>query len=184
MKKQKRRIILFLIILVIIVIFFKQKQEFLHSKFQDELIFFKLFSFAKTEEKETIEPSYHFQVSYNNINFKDISLLNSVREKIAPGTKGEFEIFLQSNKKMNYRIQFKSTNEKPENLYFQIKGKDKKYKKIEDMETDLKGEIEGNKRIIIQWKWDYEKSKIENIQDTKDGKKIKQYHFIIYAIGE
>lgn len=85
---------------------------------------------------------------------------------------------------MNYRIQFKSTNEKPENLYFRIKGSDRKYKKLEDMETNLKGEIEQNKNIIIQWKWDYEKSKIENRQDTKDGETIKQYHFTIYAKGE
>ena len=85
---------------------------------------------------------------------------------------------------MNYRIQFKSTNEKHKNLYFKIKGNYRKYKRLEDMETELKGEIKENKSIIIQWKWDYEKNEIENIEDTKDGEKIKKYNFTIYTTGE
>lgn len=52
------------------------------------------------------------------------------------------------------------------------------------MEQELKGEISKNKRIVIQWEWEYEKSEIGNLQDTKDGENIKQYNFTIYVIGE
>ena len=85
---------------------------------------------------------------------------------------------------MNYQVKFESKNEKPENLYFQIDGKDRKYSKLEDMEVELKGEMKENKRIMIHWKWEYEKNEIQDLQDTKDGEKIKQYYFSIYAIGE
>jgi len=196
MKKQKSKLIIIIITSLILIIFLFQVRKNASNRFQDDLIFFKLFSSGKEENKikllsgDKIEQSYNFQVSYKNIDLKNINLSDTInknsliREKIAPGTKGEFEILLHSNKKMNYRIQFKSTNEKPKNLYFQIKGNDIKYQRLEDMETKLKGEIKENKSIVIQWKWDYEKDEIENIQDTKDGEKIKRYNFTIYTTGE
>ncbi len=85
---------------------------------------------------------------------------------------------------MNYQIQFEDKNSKPQNLIFGIEGKDRKYKKLKDMEVDLQGEVKGNKRIIINWQWEYEQSQKANWQDTKDGETIKQYQFIIYAIGK
>lgn len=85
---------------------------------------------------------------------------------------------------MNYRIKFESINAKPENLYFRIEGKDRKYAKMEDMEQELKGEVIKTKRIIIHWKWEYEGTTIQNVQDTKDGGTMKQYNFTIYAMGE
>jgi len=90
---------------------------------------------------------------------------------------------LKTNKKIDYCIKFKSKNEKPENLKFQIQGKDRKYTRLEDMEQELKGEINKNKRIIINWEWEYDKNKIQDVQDTKDGETIKKYEFTIYAIG-
>ncbi len=86
MKKQKTKIILFLSILIIIVIFLKPKQEFLNTKFQDELIFFKLLSLHKKEDI----PTYYFRLKDKTTKQKDITLLDSVkqdtliREKIAP----------------------------------------------------------------------------------------------------
>lgn len=197
MNQQKRKIIIFVLIILILGSFLfliRKNQDF---NFQEEFIFFKLFS-AKPEEKaenlfsenRTTNQTYHFQVSYKNIDFKNIYLADTIKqnslvqEKIAPRTEGDFEIVLQSNKKMNYRIQFKSSNEKPENLYFQVKGKDRKYKNLEDMEHILQGEFIENKRIMIHWKWEYEASKKENLQDTKDGQMISEYKFTIYAIGE
>lgn len=52
------------------------------------------------------------------------------------------------------------------------------------MEAELKGKMKENKRIIIYWEWEYEKSETQNLQDTKDGENIKQYYFTIYTIGE
>ena len=45
-----------------------------------------------------------------------------VKEKIAPGTKGHFEIILISNRDINYKVIFENLNEKPQNLVFSIKG--------------------------------------------------------------
>lgn len=199
MKKHRKKLILLVIVIFILIIFLFQKKKNQNNSFQDDLIFFKLFSSEEERNKSTLlsknqesqnQPLYDFRVSYQNIDFKNINLAESIKqdtliqEKIAPGTEGEFEILLQSNRKINYRIKFKSTNEKPENLNFQIKGKDRKYYKLEDMEQELQGELTDNKKIAIYWKWDYEGNEMQNFQDTKDGQAIKQYNFTIYAIGE
>lgn len=196
MKKLKSKIILITLVILIVMVFLFQIQKNQNFNSQEEFIFFKLFSFHQKENSDTFlsekqeSSSYDFEVAYQNIDFKDIYLVdtmqrNSLRqEKIAPGTQGEFTILLKSNKKINYRIQFKSTNEKPENLYFQIKGSDRKYKKLEDMEENLKGELLGNKRISIYWKWEYEGEEEENKQDTKDGQTMIKYQFTIFAIGQ
>lgn len=196
MKKRKTKIIVILIVILIVIIFLFQTQKNQNFNIQEELIFFKLFSFHQEENSDIFlsekqeNPSYNFQVAYQNIDFKDIYLAdtmkqNSLRqEKIAPGTEGDFSILLQSNKKVKYRIQFKSTNEKPANLYFQIKGSDRKYQKLEDMEENLQGELFGNKRIMIHWRWEYEGKEEENRQDTEDGQTIAKYQFTIFAIGQ
>ena len=199
MSKRKRKTFLLVILIIIIVIFLFLSKKYPNNKFQDELIFFKLFSLGEGENKNTLVSnnqnnqsyqSYSFHVSYKNIDFKNIYLVDTikqntqVREKIAPGTEGTFEIVLQTNQKINYRIEFKSQNDKPQNLNFQIEGKDRKYAKLEDMEKELKGEMTKNKKIIIHWRWEYEKNKAEDRQDTKDGQKIKQYNFTIFVIGE
>lgn len=196
MKKQKRKIILIIIANLIICIFLYLNRKNQNEEFQDELIFFKLFSSSEEATENTLIPenqlyqTYSFKVSYKNIDFKDIYLADTInpntliREKIAPGTEGTFEILLESNTKKNYQIKFESKNNKPENLNFQIEGKDRKYKRLEDMEQELKGELNENKRIMIHWKWEYEKDSTQDLQDTKDGKIIKQYNFTIYVIGQ
>lgn len=202
MKKQKRKVILSVILVLILCIFLFLTRKEQDNKFQEELIFFKLFSSGQellqkdtllsknqtTEEKTNKQ--YHFNISYQNIDFKNINLSDTihketlVQEKIAPGTKGAFEILLETDEKINYQIKFESKNKKPQNLIFQIDKNDRKYKSLEDMEAELKGEISKNKRIIIYWEWEYEKNAIENLQDTKDGESIKQYCFTIYGIGK
>lgn len=199
MKKQKRKVILIMILVFILGIFllFQNKKNF-DSNFQDEIIFFKLFSSKRSSNnitKLTTQVNqeyqqYKFQVSFRNIEFKDVNLLDTIKkdtlihEKIAPGTKGAFEIILETSEKIHYQIKFESKNKKPENLVFQIEGKDRKYKRLEEMEAELQGEIKKNKRVVINWKWEYETNEIQNWQDTKDGEMIKQYNFIIYVIAE
>lgn len=91
---------------------------------------------------------------------------------------------LETNEKIGYQINFESKNKKPKNLKFKIEGKERKYEKLEDMQEELKGEINKNKSIIIHWEWEYEKNLKHDVQDTKDGINIKEYNFIIYAIGK
>lgn len=91
MKKHKRKIILFIITILILSIFLFRSNKNLTNKFQDELLFFKVFS-SGDEEKEINQfyQSYIFQVSYKNIDFKNIYLADSIdkktliNEKIAP----------------------------------------------------------------------------------------------------
>ena len=84
------------------------------------------------EYKEENNPLF-FYVAYNKTNFKSINLSDTidkktlVKEKIAPGTEGHFEIVLISNEDINYKIIFENLNEKPQNLVFSIKGSDKEY---------------------------------------------------------
>lgn len=179
--------------------FFIRNQGDFKNQFQDQFIFFRWFS-SKSEENEEVFKSkkqrdqkdqpYIFEVSYHNIDFKEIFLIDtiqkdtSIHKKIAPGTEGGFEILLKSNKNIGYQIKFDSQNQKPKNLSFQIEGKDRKYEKLEEMEEELNGELIDSKKIKILWKWEYEKSKIQNLQDTKDGETLEQYNFMIYAMGK
>ena len=199
MKKKTKKVFLFVMIIFIIVIFFIRNKTDFKNQFQDQFIFFRLFSSKEGDNKNTLiskeqkdskEKAYIFEVSYHNIDFKEIFLLDTIHKdsliykKIAPGTEGEFEILLKTNKKINYQIKFDRQNQKPKNLSFQIEGKDRKYEKLEDMEEELNGELIGNKTIKILWKWEYEKDTKQNLQDTEDGETIKQFNFIIYAIGK
>ena len=106
-------------------------------------------------------------------------------EKQLHGTSGEFKIILKSDYNIKYAIDFKSKNEKPQNLVFYIKGKDKKYNTLEEMAKELHGKIQKEERIIVKWEWEYENvnNQKKDIQDTKDGEKLSNYKFIIYAIG-
>ncbi len=198
MKKKKHTIII-IIIIFILSIFLIQHLKKQNNKFQDDIIFFKSFNFGKNQtnqENSNQNQNYNneiakvvFDVSYHNIKLKAINLANTidkntlVNEKIEPGTSGRFEIVLKTNQKIKYQVKFKSQNEKPENLVFKIEGKDRKYKTLEEIEQELKGEIEKDKTIFINWEWEYEVNSVKNKQDTKDGEKLKQYIFTIYAIG-
>lgn len=184
MKQKKKAIVILLIIFIIVLVFlFIENKKYV----QDDIIFFKLFGNGKNKISQTEETIY-LKVDYKNLNFKNVNLLKTtsdINQKIAPGTSGEFSIILNSNSNLNYQIKFQSKNLKPENLYFSIKGFNKTYKKLEEMESILKGKIIKNqeKKITICWKWEYEINKNQDIQDTEDGIKLKNYNFTIYTIG-
>ena len=209
--KNKKNLYLIIILILCIFIFLIIKNK--NNKFQNDIIFFKSFHLEKDKknsneynliktlnsnniintsninnEKEKIQ-QYKFNVSYKNMDFKNINLSNTINKntltngKIAPGTSGSFEILLETNQKIKYEIKFKSKNDKPQNLYFKIEGKDEKYRTLEEMEKDLKGEIQKSKKITIDWEWEYEGNNIQNIQDTNDGTKIVKYNFTIFALG-
>lgn len=90
MKKMKRRIIVIILIILILVIFLFQIKNIQNNRFQDELIFFKLFPSSQEMSKNTPHNTYEFKVSYRNIDFKKIYLGDTINpntlvsEKIAP----------------------------------------------------------------------------------------------------
>lgn len=188
MKHKKTAFLL--IIILIILLFFILFNKFSKKESSDDIIFFKLFSQDK-QDNITKENEYVFDFSKNNeistnMNlWQTISKNTLINEKIAPGTEGEFEIKLKSNKSIYYEIDFLSQNKKPKNLVFLIKGNNKQYSKLEDLRDELQGDLNKmeTKSIIIQWKWDYDTGNKDNIQDTKDGISIKDYHFYVHAVG-
>lgn len=188
MKHKKTAFLL--IVILIILLFFILFNKFSKKEASDDIIFFKLFSQTK-QNSNTKENEYIFDFSKNNEISTNMNLWETVskntliNEKIAPGTEGEFEIKLKSNKSIYYEINFLSQNKKPKNLVFSIKGDNKRYSKLEDLRDELQGNLNKmeTKSIIIQWKWDYDTGAKEDMQDTKDGTSIKDYHFYIHATG-
>ena len=88
-----------MIILCILIIFLFLTKKNQNSQFQEELIFFKLFSSGSEESQNTLlsknqiqqlNETYNFNVSYKNIDFKNIYLTDTIRKdtlihkKIAP----------------------------------------------------------------------------------------------------
>jgi len=183
--KKERKIIISLIILFILVLIslYSMIQQ-QNLQVQDDLIFFKLWNRPKQSQAENIKinnketKQYKMKVSKQSPTYQEVNLWHTidtktlVREKIAPGTKGNFEIILTSNCALKYKIELKDKNEKPKNFQFYIK--------------EAEGEIQAKetKKVPVEWKWEYETDKIQNKQDTEDGENLKQYNFEICIIGE
>ena len=181
--KHKTKILKFILIFILIVlllVMFKSKQ-FLSKAKVDDFLFLKLFS----NQSKASDEDYSFKVNYSDSNFKTVNLSDTVNKnfnkKIAPGTNGKFNIILNSNKYLQYKVVFKSINEKPKNLKFMALTNGEKLIKantLEEVDDNLKGSIDKNAKvnITILWYWPYEGEKQEeetDIQDTKDGKSIK-----------
>lgn len=115
-----------------------------------------------------------------------------VYEKIAPGTSGNFDILLESNQNIKYKIEFYSMNDKPKNLNFKAFNKDRllgEANTLEELSKDLSGFIKKNEKIniTIYWYWNFENEdnkEYTDIQDTKDSENIKKYQFNISTLGE
>ena len=208
MKKRKKRYVIIMMILVCIIFFVMNftKYDFL----QEDLLFFQFLNsksqsedISQTEKKvmeeniQKVEASsihiktIEFDVQYQNSTMKALNLADTVDnqtlvyEKIAPGTSGKFDIVLHSNQNMNYQIAFESKNEKPTHLQFYTLGDGKKYATLEELGKHLMGKIlENEEKIIpIYWEWGYETNTEQNIQDTLDAKKMREYDFLIYVQG-
>ena len=206
MKNKKKRIFKLMLILILIILFVKI--FFLNglSNVQkiDDFLFIKLFSngiqnnddfLIKNDQNQKI---YNFKINYKNLNFTSIDLAETidkdtlVYEKIAPGTSGSFNILLDSNQNLKYKIEFNSVNEKPHNLNFKASKNGKvlgESNTLEELSEKLTGYINQNEKIdiTINWYWNFENEQdLENtdIQDTKDSENIKKYQFNVYAVGE
>lgn len=180
-------------ILIVLLYFFKISKQI---ESNDDVIFFKLFSNLNNQNHNNEIKQYNFKLEYDNqkeisktinlsdtINYNNFYCSSIVNKKIAPGTKGEFEINLESSKNTDYQICFFSHGNKPQNLIFVLE--DEEYRKLKNMEDNLKGKLSKGeiKNIKVQWSWEYETNFNNDIQDTKDGKLIKDYSFDISIIA-
>ena len=101
MKRKNKKIIFLGTIILIIIIYFNFNKQNKSNLFQDDILFFKFFNSIfqnntqeiKNENQLNNYPQYIFKVEYNNIDFKNINLADTinketlVREKIAPRNK-------------------------------------------------------------------------------------------------
>lgn len=193
-------LIFILNILFIKIFFLKESSEI---KKIDDFLFLKLFSDGNSNgnlnNNSTIstKQEYKFKIDYKNMDFKSIELAKTINretliyEKIAPGTNGSFDILLDSNQDLKYRIEFDSINEKPKNLNFKAFNNDKllgEANTLEELSDSLSGYIKKNEKIniTIYWYWNFENEddKESDIQDTKDAENIRKYQFNVSALGE
>ena len=200
-RKYKIMFFVFIIFVILFIILFSQfKFRFL----QDDILFLKFLGNVFMSEKNPNDIhilneknskssiQYVFNITYKNMNFADVNLIDTIKaktlvnEKIAPGISGEFDIVIKTNKNSRYQIYFNSKNEKPKNLEFKIANTDITVSKIEELSKYLIGNLEkGDTKIVtIEWCWKYENESKGNIQDTNDSKNIDKYVFDIYTYGE
>lgn len=201
--KNKKKII-FKMLLVLILIFLFLKIFFLKGssniRKNDDFLFLKLFSNGETLSKDIKNSEskkiYNFKIDYKNLDFKSIDLADTIDketliyDKIAPGTSGSFNILLNSNQNLKYKIEINSMNEKPYNLKFEVLKNGEllvKTNTLEELSEKLTGYINKDEKIdfTINWYWNYEgDTEISDIQDTKDAENIKRYQFNLYTLGE
>lgn len=160
--------------------------------------FFKAIDFLviglDIEKEENI--NYVFNVDFENTISKDVELANTAnakaieKNKIAPGVSGEFSIIIDtrgSNVDMHYSVNFEDiTKDKPYNLLFKVKGTDKEYSSLQELETFLKGTVkkQTETKIDISWRWPYEIDNSQDLIDTNDGINLENYKFKINVIGQ
>ena len=191
------------LIIVIILIFLIFKIVCSNLKFDsiknDDFLFLKFLASGQKDSIDNLNQKsiYKFNVDYKDMKLKSINLLDSadkttfVYEKIAPGSKGEIEIELNSNQNLKYRIEFKSNNAKPQNLNFKVFNDNvflDEANTLEKLSESMKGNINKKQKIIykIEWYWEFQNSQgLEkvDIQDTNDAKNINQYNFDVYTYG-
>lgn len=194
MKKKNYYLLFILIFIIGIILIFLFKNN-TNVDFQEDFLFFKwlgnsqkapyneFYSIGLQGENENL---HFFNVSYQNIDFKKIGLGETIdvetlaNGKVAPGTKGKFEIVIYSNKDCYYQVYFQNEMEKPKNMMFYIT-KENKVQTLEELQEQLKGRVETDipKKITIFWEWEFENGIGENGQDTKDGKNLENYCFDI-----
>lgn len=118
-----------------------------------------------------------------------------VANKIAPGTKGSFDIVIDttgSDVGIDYNVAFTNEVSKPSNLKFSYEGNTAN--SVKELEQFLQGTIAANaeekiKTMTIEWEWKYETGTTEeeiinyDKKDTTDGKSLEQYQFDIIVTG-
>lgn len=197
---KKKKILKILLILILIFLFIKMIffKSLSNSKTIEDFLFFKVLGDNLKVSEDIIdveEKEYRLNVNYKNIDFRNINLSETINretliyEKIAPGTKGSFNIILEANKNSKYKVVFNSIDKKPQNLKFKANINNKEIGKantLEELQKYLIGYIRKDEKIDIRvnWYWEFEDNEENDKQDTKDAQYIKKYQFDINAIGE
>lgn len=188
MSKSKKVIIL-LAILIALVLSFIGGQTF--SKYISEVEGTGIAEVAR----------WSFKVNGQNEEVQTINLASTcddetlIDNKIAPGTKGSFDIIVDgsgSDVGIDYQISFENESNKPQNLKFKYENVE--YNSITDLETALRGTInaddeEKTRTLTVNWEWAYETGKDEqeilqnDLVDTQNAQNIINYTFDVIVSG-
>jgi len=160
-------LIIFLIIFIILNIYKSEKSIF------EDIVILGFWSERGQQYEVTTQDSIEIDV---------FSTINGMNKKIAPGSKGSFEIKFKRPINLDYKIQIHEKTEKPYNLFFMLD--DKKYSSIESMEDVINKKFKDTEKITINWEWKYHIDNAHDLQDTKDGEIAQTYLFEIQAIVE
>jgi hypothetical protein len=139
---------------------------------------------------------WSFAANGSNSTIENISLVNTANEvslvdgKIAPGTKGSFNIIINakgSEVDVDYKVKIVSEKNCPDNMKFYSSSSNKTYTSLQDLaNAELSGTIttaenSKEKTITVYWEWPY-----DGIDDTKDyanGIAANTYQFGIQIEG-
>lgn len=188
MSKKKKIIIIVSVLLAILLTFIGGKT------------FSKYLTQVKGEGVAEIA-SWDFKVNGKTDEVQTINLSSTfdnetlIGNKIAPGTKGSFNINLDatgSEVGINYKVTFDGETQKPTNLKF--KYNDTSYNSIKELESALTGTINANdsektKTFTINWEWPFETgSNTSEINqndkiDTQEAQTISNYTFNVNVQG-
>ena len=186
---KKRKVLIVLTILAVILLAFLGGQAY--AKYVSEV----------RGEGVAEVATWNFKVNGQSEQVEEIKLASTcnnetlVDNKIAPGTRGSFDIIVDatgSEVGINYNITFTEEENKPQNLKFTYD--DVEYNSIEELESNLSGTIDANaenktRTLNIKWEWPYEigesPEEIESndLVDTQDAQRISNYTFNVIVTG-
>ncbi len=186
---NKRKILIAVIILLILVVCFLVGRAY--AKSASQIKGSGNAQIAKWDFKVNGETTQVKAVTLKDTNNKE----TLTEGKIAPGTKGFFEIIVDttdSQVDIDYEIKFENETTKPSNLIF--KCGEVESSSIKNLESMLKGRIKKDdeekiKIFAIEWEWKYQTgSEPQVIQkndelDTKEGLQLTNYAFDIIVTG-
>lgn len=186
---QKRRIGLIIIVSILVLSSFFIGKTF--SKYITTIEGNGIGKIAKWSFKANGETSTLQKISL--VDTTDQSKL--VKEKIAPGTSGQFEIIVDATGcevGLEYKVEFQNETNKPNNLRFQVG--DTKVNSIKELESVLAGTINANddkrtRNIIVEWYWPYTTGENANqiiqndLIDTQNATNLAEYTFDISITG-
>lgn len=190
MRKSKKKIILFLSFLILCIAMVVLKRKI------------NLENLAQMQAKGGMKVAkWSFLVNGGSSSITNINLTNSYKEntlvenRIAPGTKGSFDIVIDTTHSevgVNYEVTFINEKAKPHNLQFTYDNHT--VSTMKELEPFLTGIIEADKKekiktMTIMWKWPYEtgnsakEKEIQDAKDTQNGIELEQYQFDILITG-
>lgn len=145
--------------------------------------------------------NWSFKANGSSERLQTISLKSTIdntkvmNNKLAPGTKGKFEIKLDATRAevgVNYVVRFENESIKPTNLKFSYNGET--YNNLTELGKAINGTINANdedktKTIQVEWNWKYETGTTaeeiaaNDIIDTQESKTIGNYNFDAIITG-